>query len=145
MNRTLISLASLALLGCGRAASTASHRPVPAPVPQVHGLLGERERLQLSTEQVAALDSIGAWLGSEARRLDLESGQTDAARSERIGTLDRRATAAVEALLTPAQRTLVCALDVGAGSAAEPRASLAEHAARPAWSWCLPPQPIATG
>ncbi|HEX2205473.1 MAG TPA: hypothetical protein VHG91_19335, partial [Longimicrobium sp.] len=92
--------------------------------PSIYALLGERERLGLSTEQVVALDSIAQALQERNRPLadslraitgsraggpvrpPREREQRDAVLPglERVAANNREAVAAVQAALNPAQR-----------------------------------------
>lgn len=101
-----------------------------AQMPSVYGLIGARERLNLTSTQVNSLDSISEAVREENRPLTdslrtitrspnggpILQPRTDMQREEmlpilrRIGENDRRAVSAVQQILTPAQRTSVCTL-----------------------------------
>ncbi|HET7229772.1 MAG TPA: Spy/CpxP family protein refolding chaperone [Longimicrobium sp.] len=101
-----------------------------AQMPSVYALIGARERLKLTSAQVTALDSI-AEAAREMNRPIADSlrsltnsgnggpirqprGEFQTARSvpllQRIGQNNRRAMEAIQAQLTPEQRTAVCTL-----------------------------------
>ena len=107
-------------------------------VPPVLSLLGHRERLSLTSEQIAALDSIAHVWDVENERLTtrgmmVSSGlggasvstvrSTGASRKEAAAN-NLRAARAVEAVLTSEQRRLVC-------ETPSPR-----RATRSPWPWC---------
>src|SRR5687768_14887470 len=59
-------LIAITLAGCasgsGGQPEVADDGPAPVPAPSVYALIGDRERLELSSAQVVALDSLGEWL-----------------------------------------------------------------------------------
>jgi predicted small lipoprotein YifL len=101
-----------------------------AQLPSVYALIGARERLKLTSPQVTALDSIAdaarvqnAPLTDSLRSITgsgnggpirLPRGDFQTARAipmlHRIGDNNRRALDAIQAVLTPDQRTAVCSL-----------------------------------
>lgn len=99
-----------------------------APPPPVYALIGRREALGLSARQVAALDSIGAWVSAAdrpvLRRLNevlarRRGTDTAVVNAEQLLAANReRAAQGVHALLTTEQRTRTCELF----RAPEPRA-----------------------
>ena len=135
IKRHLAGLGILALAACGPStpppASTPSGsatRPAamgPIQTPPVYALLGQREKLGLSSAQVTALDSIGmhidranAPLMSRLRELRGEyGGRRGAPRPndeelqptlEQLRTNNRQAMEGVRNVLTPQQRTTAC-------------------------------------
>jgi len=103
----------------------------PSDVPPVYALLGQRERIELTSEQIAALDSIGIWV-AEANRELLESLREHGLDSPRmvasapidpdriapegrailveLGENNTAAARGVEGVLTTAQRDRICEL-----------------------------------
>ncbi len=152
MRRTWIGAAlAAALAGCvsrgGEAppvgeAFAVALTPEMLAAPSVYAVLGFREQLGLSAEQVAAIDSIGVWLTrSNAPLLDTlnqrASRPARAGRPQSVGTwgmalLGRMgrnngaAVSGVAALLTPEQRARACDLF------AEQRRARAAGTGRPA-------------
>ena len=145
--------------GGGRAVMEAPAGPPPIRAPSMFALLGERERLQLTSQQIEALDSIGRWLARETQDLreDFDpQARPDsavlAARSESMTALHVRAIQGVRELLTEEQRERVCDLqEERASEAREGR----ERQARPTvlrrgatgsfsgvgrWTWCPEPE-----
>lgn len=102
------------------APSTPAAGPAPvAEVPPVRALLGEREPLALSAEQVAALDSISRRMDlanrSMSRRLiDLKTGLVPLRLGARTQpppqTVAQQTAQAVEKVLRPEQRARLCEL-----------------------------------
>jgi hypothetical protein len=167
----ILSAATLPLLllaACG-APPPPAEAPEPGtltvitPQPQVRSLIGFRDRLSLTSEQVSALDSIATWM-EEANRPHREvvrarTGQRPAglpddalrAAAEAISANHQSADRAVAALLSEEQRAAAC----GIGRAAGAQAATAPAGQRPAagrtdprapvvrtgWSWCAPEQP----
>src|SRR5688500_15045153 len=64
--KKITSLAVLALLtacsSCGRPVDLPESAGALRPGPSVYALMGDREELQLTSTQIAALDSIGEWV-----------------------------------------------------------------------------------
>jgi hypothetical protein len=142
--RSCSIVALLVLAGCGRGGSAlpqgaAGPRggppPNPIAMPSVYALLGERERLQLSAEQIAELDSIGEWSASESQRIERAlrdlgvrgpivlqdsapssgsaplSAESEAGRLiHELASVTLRATEGVENVLDSNQRAVVCSL-----------------------------------
>lgn len=128
------------------------------PAPPVRSLIGFRDRLSLTSEQVVALDSIATWLeevNSSYRRVVIgrtgERGETPVgpellAAVDSISANRREADRAVAELLSEEQRTAVCELARRAGGAgARPqgagrreggRTGAGDGATRAGWSWC---------
>ena len=149
------------LAGCaGPAPSTITPSgPPPVRAPSVYGLLGERERLDLTSAQVEALDSIGRWLAAETDEIEDELAPPERAGrvqpdSAEAATFRDAVTAAhvhaiegVEALLTAEQREVVCEIQreerderrESRGDRARPAPFGAGRAMAPArarWTWC---------
>ena len=109
--------------------------------PPILSLLGERERLSLGPEQVVALDSIAREWTLENDRQTVRGGTTVSTgvattvsrgrptvrNREAVAENNRRAARAVEAVLTPEQRRLVCDLQSARGGARASRV----------WPWCV--------
>ncbi|HYR07187.1 MAG TPA: hypothetical protein VEQ60_05450 [Longimicrobium sp.] len=145
------------------APSAPSTRPSPADVPPVRALLGERDKLSLSSEQVVALDSIsretdvkdravgrrlGIIKGGLVPRLGLGKQQPDRALALVAGS-HGAAMQAVQQLLRPDQRQRLCELQREREDKAalrEDKRSLAGHTlassrarrseGRRTWPWC---------
>lgn len=143
--------------------------PAAAAAPTVYAVLGHRERLGLSSAQVAAIDSIGDWLQRgnapllDSLRLNGDGrsslpGDSADAVMERIRANQRTAVDGLAAALTAEQRARVCALFAeqrGERGRAErgrrergPRPLLARRGSardtlpggpRARWGWCAPP------
>jgi hypothetical protein len=133
MKRTA-SAGALVLLaaacGPGPSPTTAPMMAAPGTLesPPVYALLGDRQALDLESEQISALDSIGGWLSAEnaprTRRLqELRGGYrarggapaipaSEEARElvEQIRQTNRRAAEGVHQVLTPEQRARTCEL-----------------------------------
>jgi hypothetical protein len=140
--RAALACAAVFLLaGCGGPAATPANvtpeagvDPAALVAPPVYSLLGFRDRLSLTSEQVARLDSIGGWLDVANRRAqaELRTASSDRDRGqprggmfgrqapqrtpEELAVLDSLATnnrSAVESVretLTEEQRERVCEL-----------------------------------
>jgi len=122
--RKAICLLGLALAACGSPAPRQAPEPGPTPVarPPVYALLGYREQLQLTSAQIAALDSIGSHLESANRPvLDRLAGvrrgvEPPRTQEEYVSLLtqvyanNRAGQDAVRELLSEAQRTRTCEL-----------------------------------
>jgi hypothetical protein len=146
------------------APSAPSTRPSPdADVPPVRALLGERDKLSLSSEQVVALDSIsremdvkdravgrrlGIIKGGLVPRLGFGKQQPDRALALVAGS-HGAAMQAVQQLLRPDQRQRLCELQrerEGKTALREDKRSLAGHTlassgtrrgeGRRTWPWC---------
>jgi hypothetical protein len=134
-------LALVALVGCG--AGQATSGPASSPeaaaelrgldTPPVYSLLGYRETLELTSEQITRIDSIGSWIDSanrglrpgpaEAQRRQGSGGffggqgRGPAATPEAQAAMDslrannRAAVQALEQVLTEEQRARVCELN----------------------------------
>lgn len=163
---THATLALAALAACGGPAATAG-RPAGAPPliaptgsgawqPSVAALLGERDRLELTSAQVASLDSLSrAWgsrqdsLARAARAaMDDESPPSGAAleRARPIFqaiTANNRGTAeAVGEVLDAGQREVACRLEAEQRETARAVRGRSRGApARGGWPWCPPPAP----
>jgi len=136
---TLACAAVFLLAGCGGPAAPpanvtpeAGFDPAALVAPPVYSLLGFRDRLSLTSEQVARLDSIGGWLDSANRRTqaELRAAAEDRGQSrggmfgrqapqrtpEELAALDslamnnRAAVESVRETLTEEQRERVCEL-----------------------------------
>ena len=134
----------LFLAACGAPGPEERPRPGPGPVshapeavvqepafgwmepPRVYALIGDRERLQLTSAQITALDSIGEWV-TEANREPNQQMRSRLARAPRRGGRptpvaqagaqplmeqmarnNEQAMKGVEALLTDEQKRLAC-------------------------------------
>jgi hypothetical protein len=150
MNRLyLVTCASLVALAAACSGQRATPAPAPgepaasAPVgtsvqpPPVHALLGYRERLALTSEQIGAIDSIGIWLQEANRPLSAElreyMGTGGSSRVpgrggprlnadalvliERIAENNRAASEGVREVLSEEQRTQVCEVFAASGRA----------------------------
>lgn len=136
--------------------------------PPVYSLLGYRDRLDLTSAQVAALDSVARAVQEQNRPLVEElREQTQRARPqsrrpvvteemqpllERISENNRAAMAAVQEVLTPEQEATACRLAAGPSDRPQPERRARGGARRgtaPAdslrgtlggrvWSWCSP-------
>jgi hypothetical protein len=132
---TLVCVA-FAAAGCastgappGSAGTVGDDSERAAAVPPLYALLGEREALDLTSSQIAALDSIGTWLSSANGPLidelfergilrgdDPVLRDTDPPRIDRdgrpllveIGANNDAAEAAIQGILTDEQQTEVC-------------------------------------
>jgi hypothetical protein len=138
--------------------------PAAAAAPTVYAVLGQRDRLGLSSAQVAAIDSIGDWLQrANAPLLDSLRLNGDGRSSlpgdsadgvmERIRANQRAAVDGLAAALTAEQRARVCVLFAeqrGERGRRErgSRPSLARRGSardtlpggpRARWGWCAPP------
>lgn len=175
MKITSISLASIAavapLVACSPSGPAGPQPATPAPIaattervqpPPVHALLGHREELELTSEQVVAIDSIGQWLFSSGDEMRARLREAQSSRPQRgdpqvtaealsmltsLQERNREAIAAVQELLTDEQETKVCELFREDRSRSATRAAPA-RSRRPAgytpgplppvWSWCAP-------
>ncbi|HEX5726788.1 MAG TPA: hypothetical protein VFX98_15030 [Longimicrobiaceae bacterium] len=99
--------------------------------PPIFGLLGQRDRLSLNSDQVTQLDSLATWLQDANRELNDElrrllgtgsSGRRRAPRTreeqsrtfevmQQIGANNRHAVDAVQSVLTDEQERTVCEID----------------------------------
>lgn len=131
---------SVILLVSSAACAPSAPHTAPAPrradVPPILSLLSERERLSLTSSQVIALDSVAReWDVANSRltrRLRSSRGivplPVAALRSDAtspraaLAENNRRAAAAVERILTPAQRGAVC--------------EVRRPGTRRVWPWC---------
>lgn len=159
MNRNLVGISLALLAGCALAPRQASspNQPPPVRAPSVFALLGERERLELTSGQVEALDSIGRWLASETERVAEELAPADRAgraqpdttevrtRAEAVTAVHAQAIESVEGLLTETQREMVCTIqreerdERGEDDVRAPRRSPLDGPvgfARARWTWC---------
>jgi hypothetical protein len=168
----LVSIMVVApLVACGPSGSARPQPAAPAPgavtaervqPPPVHALLGYREELELTSEQVEAIDSIGQWLFSSGDEMRARLREVQASRPPRgdpqatTATLsmltslrdrNREATEGVQALLTDEQEAKVCELfreDRSRSASREPPARARRPAGYtpgplpPVWSWCAP-------
>lgn len=128
-NRLL--LLALALAGCGPAIDPANPSSLISPLmlepPPIYSLIGFRTDLELTSEQVEALDSIAQAVQAETQPLLADLRQQAAQQSRRyrgaipvsdltrpaileVREKNRAAVRAVEDLLTPEQETEVCRL-----------------------------------
>lgn len=131
MKRSL-ALLCLLIAGCG----TPAQRPAPAnqatlitPLmlepPPIYALIGFRERLQLTSQQITALDSVATALNRENSQLvdelrekatptrnqvGLVVGQTEQPLLQRVRDNNRRAAQSVGELLDPTQEQAACQL-----------------------------------
>lgn len=163
----------LLLAACGSAEPPAV---IPSPTssllqpPPIYALLGEREELELTSEQVVALDSVAQRVPEENRPLaerlrelrgepanvpeDSPIADADVeAVVERIRANNLEAAAAVQAILTPEQRTSTCEifqepLDNGREREAPARLDSLRVgtggiliASTQVWPWCVPAAP----
>lgn len=166
MIRPCFGLLLLALTACGGTPQQTMTPIGPPPVraPSVYGLLGERERLDLTSDQIEALDSIGRWLASETEEIrDDLAPRPRAGRqqpdSAEIATLGEAITAAnvqaiegVESLLSAEQRETVCALQREARDRADEAGATDARpmtvgggrnmgmVSRARWTWCADEQ-----
>jgi hypothetical protein len=126
--RNAILLTGLILMGaavaCGAPAPRPAPEPGPMPVarPPVYALLGYRDQLQLTSAQIASLDSIGRSLESQNRPiLDRLAGvrrgvepprdeQEYRALVEQVYANNRAGQDAVRGVLNETQRTRTCEL-----------------------------------
>lgn len=139
---SLVILAALAAACVASAPAAGQQAAEPEgqdEVPPVLSLLGFRERLSLTSEQIGALDSIAHEWDVENERLTTRGtmvssglGGTTVSTVRTVGGSRKEAAAnnlraarAVEAVLTPEQRRLVCEM----GSARRSRG-------RSPWPWC---------
>jgi hypothetical protein len=133
--RLCLAAAALVLAACGTADPTprdaelmAAYRGTQAP--SIYGLIGERQRLSLTSPQVTALDSIAEELRTTNHRLTDSLREITGSRSggpvraprdsvqraaflpvlRQIGQNNQAAVRAVEAALTPDQRRIVCGI-----------------------------------
>lgn len=160
--------AVLALAACTQAPPPPAPTAAGAPIafPSIFALLGDRQRLELTSEQVTALDSINSWLTAanrefletatpemrgeperDARGRELPPSRISPQDSEALGGMADniiRAAEGVERLLTPDQRSRIC------GESAIPRqrpeappqprrlGAGGFSGAQPAqWPWCV--------
>jgi hypothetical protein len=162
-------LIAITLAGCasgsgGEPEVAVNDGPTPVPAPSVYALIGDRERLGLSSAQVVALDSIGEWLSEANSRLEdqlQEMGVTTTGfggqRRDRvpeeaepllanIRANNSQALASIGTLLNEEQEQQLCddaeednERRPGARNPprGEPRDSTAAPS-RPAWPWCGP-------
>ena len=173
--RVLSVILAASAAACAPSAPAAAPEPRTAgldvAVPPVRALLGERERLSLTSEQVVALDSIArewdrandklARGGGGAKpaglvTLALKAGKAATRPRTAVAENNLRAAKAVERVLTPEQRRTVCELtgggagdrvDAPAGSRSLVSSSAPRRAkARRVWPWCAAPsgEPTAT-
>jgi hypothetical protein len=165
MNRYIV-LALVGLAGCSQNAGNGEVSSGPvlfAPAPSVYGLIGERERLELTSDQVEALDSIGNWLATENRKLEKDlddkgigvavlladtlgevNGRrvSDAALEtvEKYRSAHDSASDGVEALLTVEQRAEVCRVEeeLSRSRAADRRRQRwSSVMGQSMWKWCV--------
>lgn len=122
----VISFAIVVLLSAGCASPQPQVEPeetertvLRVQAPPVYALLGEREELRLTSEQVAAVDSIGRWLyAANAPHLQVLNGapgertvaeeDTLIALLEAIHVNNTAAGAAIQELLNDTQEAQVC-------------------------------------
>lgn len=159
MNRILVGIAVTLFAGCalGPRQAAAPSGSLPVRAPSVFGLLGERERLELTSAQVEAIDSIGLWLASETERIGEEFGSDERAdrsqpdttevrtRADAITAAHVQAIDGVETLLTQTQREMVCTIQREEreersedDARAERRSRLGgpDGVTRARWTWC---------
>jgi Spy/CpxP family protein refolding chaperone len=133
MKRHFLIIGLIALAACGQASDYST--PVPmatAPMlqaPPIYALLGQREKLELTSAQVTALDSLGTWIATVNSPLTMQLREmrgeirprpvTGAEPQEvaevepiveRIRANNRQAMEGVKAVLTPEQQTKTCEL-----------------------------------
>jgi hypothetical protein len=169
LKNTVPLILVLVVAACGSAPPAAAPLPDGAPVaervqpPPVHALLGFREELNLTSEQIAALDSIGQavfaagdtiraeMLERHAQQRGRRDTRTTPAFIESLAALSehsRQAQEAVQELLTDEQEARVCQLFEGDHRRAAPaprarqnrngRAVPVPRASARVWSWCTP-------
>lgn len=173
MTTLRIALAALLVGGCSGGGSAPRAAPAPALpagrliAPPVHALLGYRDRLELTSPQVAALDSIGEWLreangpvlaqvdyaddaGDERRRATgappRRADEGTLAQLMLAGENNAAAVSGVQALLSDEQERKVCELFTreeetrrGVLGRRVTRDGSPAGAPRPSpWSWCAP-------
>jgi Spy/CpxP family protein refolding chaperone len=163
----LMATAALMLAACGPAMDRGAALPPPTDPglqpPPIYGLLGQRAELNLTSEQVSALDSLATAVTRENRPHLREIGQFSGPDGRRRATAEERARAdtliariransrqaAEQAgeILTEEQRERVCALR-------ETHPARGARTPRPAprrevptvrlepigWPWCDPPE-----
>ncbi len=168
-----------ALTACAATGSLPPNAVVVTPLtlepPPIYSLLGYRSELNLTSEQVAALDSIAQAVRDENRELVAELRQTSGERRGQSGAMvvseegrpvlesirenQLAAVDAVSRLLDESQRAEVCRLSTrenqrrGAAQGRQPRQQeqldpVDERSAlqRPVgWNWCDTPVPDADG
>jgi hypothetical protein len=164
----LLSLTVPFLAGCGGQAAQGTQpanivTPLTLSPPPIYALLGFRRELDLTSHQVAALDSIAQTVEDENRPLvrDLQAQSRDRARQagvfeinpvtepilEEIRANQRRAGEGVAALLNEEQQQTVCRLFDRSSQrpggrpqqAAPARQTAGPAATRPVgWHWCAP-------
>jgi hypothetical protein len=160
----LLSVAACGAARPGGGAGRAGGPQPPAGIepPPIYALLGQRERLELTSEQIAALDSIGIWIdtANSAARATLGPALLDggdpanggpgrviprdsaslAARSVVVAN-NAAALNGVVAVLKEAQRARVCELfdpERVAVRAPERRRRSVAPASGNRWPWCAP-------
>ncbi len=157
-----MALGIVVLAACGPppapAGSVEAVAAAPFEAPPVFALIGVRDRLGLTSEQISALDSIGRWNAaandSLLRPFRGRDARTVAAEVplDTLALLLRRnnqeATGGVETLLTEQQRTRVCeifpprqrrtALAGQQRAQQRERAGGIQDARHFVWPWCLP-------
>lgn len=160
--RSGAALGLLLLAACGGRRSAADMEGLLTPLtvepPPIYAIIGARADLELSSVQVAALDSIAMDIQATNRPLieELEaatpSGRTGRRRITEAGepilaeirANSRQGSEGVHALLTEDQRSKVCSLFErtalrGTQRASSPPAdSAATNAAGSRWYWCSP-------
>lgn len=133
--------------------------------PPVHALLGHRAALNLTSEQIGMLDSIGQWIHAENAPLQAEMQSRRGNRQNRTGGAlsrdpealsviqqliqnNRQAMRSVQEVLTPEQQAQVCTLfrstETRPRRTPTPRArprgrgadALDVEISRPTWEWC---------
>jgi hypothetical protein len=139
----LLALACCAAIRPSVAAAQANDAtPRDWPAPPIIALLGQRERLSLTSEQVAALDSIAQAWSRENDRLNpggtimtsgplgvsVSRGPTKS-RTPEAAANNLRTARALEQVLDSAQRETVCALKLAPADRRD--------RSRPVWPWCV--------
>lgn len=125
--------------------------PPVVRAPSVYGLIGERSRLDLTSEQIEALDSIGGWVAEQMEDTRYEVGQRTAAADsaalranrDQIRQISEQVNAGVRAILTAEQQQTACDLERQRaerdGDRIDPRIRPGgdrRPAVRQGWSWC---------
>ena len=133
MKRRFIILGLIAVAACGQAYEVSEPIPMAsAPMlqaPPIYALLGQREKLELTSAQVTALDSVGVWVDTANASLTMQlremrgeirprpavAGEPQTTGEvqpivERIRANNRQAMEGVKAVLTPEQQAKTCEL-----------------------------------
>lgn len=162
MRSRVMQLILIASAAAACAPSAPASRPAPeTDAPPVRALLSERDRLSLSNDQVAALDSISRELDVMESTISARIGLLKGGLLPGLGLVGRRqqalsetaarqsqAVQAVERLLRPDQRERLCELArerMGKAALRQDKRALAgntmasssrRRASQRAWPWC---------